>query len=187
MAPPGTSPTALSQYWAHLSSTLHGGPAAHHMPSWGPRRIGSPWGVAAGGHTGDLSELPLLPRRLHPPRLGPEAGPQPGLSEQQTVTRRPQAGHYAHCPEPRAWNLTGAGPSQFTRPFWSVSITHSAWWKNTFLGDRDAQRSQAARPGSHSRERQARLAPRGSRLPGFYPRCCPKSRCVSSLVPSTRD
>lgn len=136
--------------------------------------------MAAGGHTGGLSGLPLLPRRLHPRAWVPgparsqcsvstkqshashkqdrtqrshsRSCPVPGHGPPRTVTMplprcgaRGQRGrlapgrvegepaaktdlsprpcaHYAHRPDPRAWDLTGGSPSQFPRPFWSVSI-----------------------------------------------------------------
>ena len=40
---PESSLTAPHQPWARLSTTLHGGRVADCVPSWGPRRPGSPW------------------------------------------------------------------------------------------------------------------------------------------------
>lgn len=85
----GSSLTVPSQHWAPLNTTLHGGRVTDRVPSWGPRHVGSPWGMAAGGHTGDLSELPLLPLRLRPRAWVPG----PAHSQCSVITKQSHTSH----------------------------------------------------------------------------------------------
>ena len=68
--------------------------------------------LAAGGHTGDVSQLPLLPRRLRAPHLGPEPRTQPAPPKSHANHKRDRT----PCSHSLSWPVPGLRPPRTAAP-----------------------------------------------------------------------